>query len=47
MSLNETQQINITTVQEKKRIKLARTFGYASESYDTSARLQRFSGKHL
>jgi malonyl-CoA O-methyltransferase len=47
MSLKENERNNSTTEQEKKRIKLARSFGYASESYDTSARLQRFSGKHL
>lgn len=29
------------------RLKIARTFGAASRSYDVSARLQRFSGKHL
>ncbi|WDE14237.1 malonyl-ACP O-methyltransferase BioC [Thalassomonas haliotis] len=31
----------------KNRIKIARSFGSASNSYDVSARLQRFSGKHL
>ncbi|XQW86882.1 malonyl-ACP O-methyltransferase BioC [Thalassotalea piscium] len=29
------------------RIKIGRTFGDASKSYDVSARLQRFTGKHL
>lgn len=29
------------------RLKIARTFGAASHSYDVSARLQRYSGKHL
>lgn len=29
------------------RIKIAKSFGSASSSYDVSARLQRFSGKHL
>lgn len=29
------------------RLKIAQTFGAASRSYDISARLQRFSGKHL
>lgn len=31
----------------KNRIKIARSFGDASKSYDISARLQRFTGKHL
>ena len=30
-----------------KRVKIARSFGSASNSYDISARLQRYSGKHL
>lgn len=30
-----------------KRIKIAKSFDSASHSYDVSARLQRFSGKHL
>ncbi len=30
-----------------QQIKIARSFGAASNSYDTSARLQRYSGKHL
>jgi len=30
-----------------ERVKLAKNFGSASQSYDVSARLQRFSGKHL
>jgi malonyl-CoA O-methyltransferase len=29
------------------RLNIARSFGSASQSYDISARLQRFSGKHL
>ncbi|MEW6982920.1 malonyl-ACP O-methyltransferase BioC [Colwelliaceae bacterium 6471] len=31
----------------RKRKKIARSFGSASKSYDVSARLQRYSGKHL
>lgn len=31
----------------KNQIKIAESFGSASKSYDVSARLQRFSGKHL
>lgn len=31
----------------KHRVKIAKSFGSASNSYDVSARLQRFSGKHL
>lgn len=31
----------------KSRIKIARSFGDASESYDVCARLQRFTGKHM
>jgi len=31
----------------KKRYKIAKSFGSASQSYDVSARLQRYSGKHL
>jgi len=31
----------------EKRIKIGKSFGEASKSYDVSARLQRFSGKHL
>lgn len=31
----------------KSRIKIGRSFGDASKSYDVSARLQRFTGKHL
>jgi malonyl-CoA O-methyltransferase len=30
-----------------EKYKIAKTFGSASKSYDVSARLQRFSGKHL
>ena len=33
--------------QGSNRYKIARTFGAASQSYDISARLQRYSGKHL
>lgn len=29
------------------RVKIAKNFGIASKSYDASARLQRYSGKHL
>jgi len=36
------------TVQyQKNKIKIAQSFGSASKSYDVSARLQRYSGKHL
>lgn len=36
------------TQQDKtNRVKIAKSFGSASQSYDVSARLQRFSGKHL
>lgn len=31
----------------ENRYKIAKSFGSASNSYDTSARLQRYSGKHL
>ncbi|SET52078.1 malonyl-ACP O-methyltransferase BioC [Thalassotalea agarivorans] len=31
----------------QERVKIAKSFGGASDSYDVSARLQRFSGKHL
>ncbi|WP_448565237.1 malonyl-ACP O-methyltransferase BioC [Thalassotalea ganghwensis] len=31
----------------RNRIKIAKSFGGASHSYDVSARLQRFTGKHL
>lgn len=31
----------------QSKVKIAESFGSASESYDVSARLQRFSGKHL
>ena len=41
----------ISNTDEKQSIeqlsKIAQSFGSASRSYDTSARLQRFSGKHL
>jgi malonyl-CoA O-methyltransferase len=36
-----------TTKQKKNKIKIAERFGSASKSYDVSARLQRYSGKHL
>jgi malonyl-CoA O-methyltransferase len=37
-----------TTVQyQKNKTKIAQSFGSASRTYDISARLQRFSGKHL
>jgi len=39
--------MNSKKVQTKNRQKIASTFGSASKSYDVSARLQRFSGKHL
>jgi len=32
---------------QKNKTKIATSFGAASKSYDVSARLQRFSGKHL
>jgi len=32
---------------QENKIKIAQSFGSASKSYDISARLQRFSGKHL
>jgi len=31
----------------ENRVKIARSFGVASKSYDVSARLQRYTGKHL
>ena len=39
----------MTTAQlhHENQIKIAESFGSASKSYDVSARLQRFSGKHL
>ena len=36
-----------TVHHQKNKIKIAKSFGSASQSYDISARLQRFSGKHL
>tara|TARA_B110000438_G_C15775630_1_gene633909 strand:- start:291 stop:1076 length:786 start_codon:yes stop_codon:yes gene_type:complete len=33
--------------EKTNRFKIARSFGSASSSYDTSARLQRYCGKHL
>ena len=36
-----------TVQHQKNKIKIAHSFGSASQSYDISARLQRFSGKHL
>ena len=38
----------VQTQQEKtNRVNIAKSFGSASQSYDVSSRLQRFSGKHL
>ena len=37
----------ITKTPQNNPIKIAESFGSASKSYDVSARLQRFSGKHL
>jgi len=39
--------MSITKLNNKNKIKIAESFGSASKSYDISARLQRFSGKHL
>jgi malonyl-CoA O-methyltransferase len=36
-----------TKVHKENQFKMAESFGSASKSYDVSARLQRFSGKHL
>ena len=36
-----------TVQQTNNKVKIAQSFGSASQSYDVSARLQRFSGKHL
>jgi len=36
-----------TKLHQQNHIKIAESFGSASKSYDVSARLQRFSGKHL
>ncbi len=36
-----------TVQHQKNKTKIAQNFGSASQSYDVSARLQRFSGKHL
>lgn len=36
-----------TEQDNENRVKIAKSFGSASKSYDVSARLQRFSGKHL
>lgn len=36
-----------TVQHQENKVKIAQSFGSASESYDISARLQRFSGKHL
>ena len=33
--------------EKTNRFKIARSFGSASASYDVSARLQRYCGKHL
>ena len=35
------------TQEKENRLNIAKSFGSASQSYDISARLQRFSGKHL
>lgn len=39
--------MNVNKKNSADRVKIAKTFGSASHSYDVSARLQRFSGKHL
>lgn len=36
-----------TKTHQENQFKIAESFGSASKSYDVSARLQRFSGKHL
>jgi malonyl-CoA O-methyltransferase len=36
-----------TEQENKNRVNIAKSFGSATTSYDVSARLQRFSGKHL
>jgi len=36
-----------TRSRQQNQVKIATSFGSASKSYDVSARLQRFSGKHL
>ena len=36
-----------TAIKRKTRVNIAKSFGSASNSYDISARLQRFSGKNL
>jgi malonyl-CoA O-methyltransferase len=36
-----------TVQHQENKVKIAQSFGSASQSYDISARLQRFSGKHL
>jgi len=36
-----------TEQQNENRVNIGKSFGSASKSYDVSARLQRFSGKHL
>ena len=36
-----------TEQDNENRVKIAKSFGSASKTYDVSARLQRFSGKHL
>jgi len=36
-----------TKQHQENKVKIAQSFGSASKSYDVSARLQRFSGKHL
>lgn len=39
--------MTLTVDHQENKIKIAQSFGSASQSYDMSARLQRFSGKHL
>ncbi|MFT5004263.1 MAG: malonyl-CoA O-methyltransferase, partial [Flavobacteriales bacterium] len=36
-----------TEQENTNRVNIAKSFGSATTSYDVSARLQRFSGKHL
>jgi len=40
-------QANIAKARIEKTTEIAKSFGAASRSYDISARLQRYSGKHL
>jgi len=39
--------MGLTVQHQENKVKIAQSFGSASRSYDISARLQRFSGKHL